>query len=110
MTGADRPSLTDFLRQLGRPPYRTAVEDGLLLQRFAYRRDEAAFRALVQRHGPLVLGLCRRLLRNVEDAEDAFQATFLVLARRAHAVFSRRDHQTVNLGVGGSSPLSHPCL
>ncbi len=62
------------------------MSDRQLLERFARHRDEAAFRTLVQRHGPLVLGVCRRALRHRQDAEDCFQATFFVLARKAGAV------------------------
>src|SRR5260370_9997425 len=57
--------------------------DGQLLERYLTRRDEAAFEALVNLHGPMVLGLCRRMLRDPRDIEDAFQATFLVLVRKA---------------------------
>ncbi len=76
----------DYLRRLTNPAALAAQPDGALLRRFAERRDEAAFAALLQRHGPMVLAACRRMLPSAQDAEDAFQATFLVLARRAGQV------------------------
>lgn len=63
--------------------------DAELLARFVDRRDEAAFELLLHRHGPMVLGTCRRVLADANDTDDAFQATFLVLARKAGAVGRR---------------------
>ncbi len=66
----------------------TGLTDAQLLDRFLTRRDEAAFDALVARHGPMVLAVCRGVLKHASDAEDAFQATFLVLFRKASGLRS----------------------
>jgi RNA polymerase sigma factor (sigma-70 family) len=65
------------------------LSDAELLERFVAHHEEAAFAALVQRYGPMVLGVCRRVLQNAHDAEDAFQATFLILVRKAASIGKR---------------------
>lgn len=65
------------------------LTDKQLLEDYISRRDEAALEALVQRHGPMVWGVCCRVLNNHHDAEDAFQVTFLVLVRKAASIASR---------------------
>lgn len=67
------------------------VSDAALIERFARTREQDAFAALVHRHGPRVLAACRRILRDQHEAEDVFQATFLVLARKASADIAWRD-------------------
>src|SRR5437016_2066128 len=78
------------LRRIGLQRDGAGLTDGQLLERFLAQREEAAFEALVRRHGPMVLGVCRRILGNAHDAEDAFQGTFLVLVRKA-AAFTKRE-------------------
>ena len=83
------PSLVAALRHiraLTDGPSAANATDGQLLERFASRREEAAFAVLLRRHGPMVLGVCRRVLGRVQDAEDAFQATFLLLSRKASSI------------------------
>jgi RNA polymerase sigma factor (sigma-70 family) len=75
------------------------MTDGELLERFVNGGDEAAFEGLVRRHGPMVLGLCRRALRDNHEAEDAFQATFLVLVRNARTIRKRESLASWLYGV-----------
>lgn len=75
------------------------LPDGLMLERFALQREEAAFAALVERHGPMVWSVCRRVLNDDHEAEDAFQATFLVLTKRADAIRQRQSVASWLYGV-----------
>ena len=78
-----------YLRRVALLEGGNGASDGQLLEAFLTQRDEAAFEALLRRHGPMVLGVCRRMLRNSHDAEDAYQATFLVLVRKASTIRPR---------------------
>jgi RNA polymerase sigma factor (sigma-70 family) len=78
--------LLRHIRKLLVGPGARGLPDQQLLERFIDRHDEVAFEALVERHGALVLGVCRRVLGHEQDAEDAFQATFLVLAQKAGSI------------------------
>ncbi len=74
------------IRQTAARPTFDSQTDEELLAHFLSRREEEAFALLVRRHGPMVLGLCLRLLRHRQDAEDAFQATFVMLVRKGHTI------------------------
>src|SRR5713226_1442337 len=81
--------LASVLQQLRTMVHVAAYEDTSdreLLERFLAQREEAAFVALIERHGPMVLHVCRRIQANEHDAEDVFQATFLLLARKAGSI------------------------
>jgi RNA polymerase sigma factor (sigma-70 family) len=88
------------LRQNG-----AGLADSQLLELYVTQRDEAAFDALIRRHGPMVLGVCRRILRNQADAEDAFQATFLVFLRKAASIRSRSTVSNWLYGVAHNTAL-----
>jgi RNA polymerase sigma factor (sigma-70 family) len=93
MSSSARPTvLLHHLRQLIETQNMGKLSDRDLLQRFAAQHDEAAFAALLRRHGPMVLRACQRVLHHEHDAEDVFQATFLVLARKA---VSLRWHDSI---------------
>jgi RNA polymerase sigma factor (sigma-70 family) len=86
MTSTQAEIVLQHIGRLTRKRSALQPPDADLLERFTQQRDEAAFAALVERHGPMVLNVCRSVLRHEHDAEDAFQATFLVLARKADAI------------------------
>jgi RNA polymerase sigma factor (sigma-70 family) len=98
------------LRHALAPAGGAAQSDGQLLGRFLSGRDEGAFEALVRRHGPMVLGLCRRLVRHDQDAEDCFQAAFLVLAQRAGSVRKRASLASWLYGVAYRVALRCRCV
>jgi RNA polymerase sigma factor (sigma-70 family) len=96
---ATQPGVFRHLRKLVETEHISQLPDQDLVQRFAATRDEAAFAMVVQRHGPMVLHLCQRLLRHIQDAEDAFQAVFLVLARKATSIHKRTSVSSWLYGV-----------
>ena len=89
MASVNRGVVFQQIDRLYRDGTLSGLGDGQLLERYLTRGDEAAFEALVNLHGPMVLGLCRRVLRDPRDIEDAFQATFLILVRKAPTIRDR---------------------
>src|SRR5262249_35748993 len=84
-------SLIDHLRAIIGPSNADTLTDAQLLERFISQRDEVAFELIVRRYGSLVMRVCRRILPARHDAEDAFQATFLVLVRKARSIGKRES-------------------
>jgi len=100
--------MTEVIRHLRRMVLlrdEAGLTDGQLLEDYLSRDNEAALAALVQRHGPMVWGVCRRVLCNYHDAEDAFQATFLVLVRKAASITSRELLASWLYGVAHQTAL-----
>jgi RNA polymerase sigma factor (sigma-70 family) len=91
MAAARLGAVLRHIRHLTADPNSGEPNDGALLRAFLSRNDQGAFEALVRRHGPMVLRVCRRALNNAHDAEDALQATFLLLARRAASIRKRES-------------------
>jgi RNA polymerase sigma factor (sigma-70 family) len=98
MSEGRRSTLLAYLQHLGSIA-EVESSDAYLLERFALGRDEAAFMALMRRHGQMVWGVCRRVLPQEQAAEDAFQATFLVLVRKARSVSKRAPVRSWLYGV-----------
>src|SRR5262245_6921926 len=86
MAKAESSQILQLIRRVAGDQRARHLSDHDLLHRFGSQRDEADFHALLLRHGPMALEVCRGVLGNEADAEDAFQATFLVLASRAGAI------------------------
>src|SRR5262245_49653916 len=98
--------VVDHLRRAVAPGESGNRTDGQLLTDFLNRRDEAAFAALVCRHGAMVLGVCQRVVGRLQDAEDALQATFLVLARKANSIRPREKLPSWLYGVALRTALA----
>jgi RNA polymerase sigma factor (sigma-70 family) len=106
MTSADGNTVISYLRMTLCAGTWGGAPDEELLEQFVTQRDEAAFAALLRRHGPMVWGVCQRLLAHRQDAEDAFQATFLILARKAAAIGRRQLLANWLFGVARRAALN----
>jgi RNA polymerase sigma factor (sigma-70 family) len=105
MTTRPLRQVLEVLRGSTLPQGEAGLTDGQLLERYIRSREEVAFATLVQRHGPMVWGVCRRILPGYQDAEDAFQATFLVLVRRATSIVPREMVANWLYGVAHQTAL-----
>jgi RNA polymerase sigma factor (sigma-70 family) len=99
MATAQLGAVFRHIRSLSAAPEWSEQTDGALLHGFLSSQDQAAFESLLRRHGPMVLRVCRRTLRHAHDAEDAFQATFLVLAQQAASIRKRESLASWLYGV-----------
>ncbi len=105
MSTSQLSEVMQHLRRAGLLQGAAQFTDAHLLESFIVRRDAAALEALVRRHGPMVWGICRRLLGNHHDAEDAFQATFLVFVRKAASIQDRPNLGNWLFGVARRTAL-----
>lgn len=105
MTKVGPDSFLRYIRHLVGSQERSADSDGALLDQFISSGDEAAFAGVMNRHGPLVLGVCQRLLEQPADIEDAFQAVFLVLVRKARSVTKQQSLGSWLYGVAYRTAL-----
>src|SRR5438105_1293432 len=110
MTTANTNRITYHLRRAALMADGAGLTDGQLLDRFVTQRDQAAFEVLVRRHGGMVISVCRRLLHNKEDTEDAFQTTFLVLVRKAASISARELVANWLYGVAYNTALKAKAL
>src|SRR5262245_41475927 len=95
MAAVRKEAVLPFLRKLVVRDQFARLPDSKLLDRFVESHDQEAFAAIVRRHGPMVLRVCLQVLDNEHDAEDAFQATFLILSRKASSVKKQEDRKSV---------------
>jgi RNA polymerase sigma factor (sigma-70 family) len=105
MASSPMGTVLEHLRRVALLRDGAGLTDGELLEAFVVQGDGAYLEALVRRHGPMVLGVCRRLLHNEHDAEDAFQAAFLVLVRRAGSIVPREQVGNWLYGVAHRTAL-----
>ena len=91
MTRLHSPTFFNHLKTLFRVGTLSGLGEGELLERFLANHDETAFEEILARHGPMVLGVCRRWLDDPDDGEDAFQAVFLILVQKAAKLGSRNS-------------------